>query len=483
MKKRLFFCAFFFCTVFFCHAAQYFAGEGVEDLAVMHDFNGGAYVLYVQNGSLKALHENPDDSLTECLLPEAARNVQNIASLTMHEEAGFPFGIIATNDGHFYIIKLDIDFEEKAGVFHFFPFLLPSDAADMFYEELINGDIRIWYISKSTLFCQNLNGNDCSVITDTCIREGTGRVYQYGIKRFESTTKGYYISQNSSSEYTVSFFSQSDNLYMFYDIQRTFTEKPEVQEICTGKNSFYFCVTDGKQASLYNIDSGNLTYVTLKNIIKKVYSFNIIKTADTEYCFLDYIDASDLRHVYYGTGGVCSFESVITDAPVFVLLSEDKAGIIYGCEKNWKLVSFPLNNENTNDNLVSNMAAESDMLCCTYAGELCSLFRNKESKHMQYVCITEKGAVQSFTVPLSETVQKQMSRIAVSVGRCIFTGTDEIIIDYPGSAMLVFNKQNTSFEVVSCTESSYAGNCNGLFFASCYSNAKIIVHKIGERNE
>lgn len=478
MKKRLFFCAFFFWTVFFGHAAGYFAGEGVENFAVMHDFNGGAYIVYVQNGRLKALHEDSNESLTEYTLPENAQALKSIRSLKVYEDIGMPFCVITTDEANSYILTFEQSEESESENFSLYQLPLYYDAENIIFDRLLNGNIRAYYIRDSLLYCLNMNEADYSVISDNCIRTNTGTVCQYGMKRYEETAKGYYVARKSISEYTVSLFSESDNLYTFYDIPESYKERPTVQEICTGENSFYYCITAAGHASIYSADTGAVIKAMEKDGVSEIKKFYVKATSDSKDYFLDYMDKDLVRHVYYGSGGTGYLESCITGVPELLSISESEVWILYGLNYSWKIASLRRSGGLT-DCRISDIASESELLCSTFISTPCFLFQNNDNKKLQYDFLSEKGNVEYHTVNIPETIQEAVREITDGSGETVFTGTGEIIVRY-AATMLIVNTENTAVEIVPFTLFESSINYNGSLFISYYSRNTIEVKKYGE---
>jgi hypothetical protein len=477
MKKRLSFCAFFFCTVFFCHAAEYFAGEGVENLAVMHDFNGGAYVLYVQNGSLKALHEDSKDTIEKYEISGITDISGRITAVHKQESCGSPFFILTTDGPYLYFLTLENDnalyahaVEIDAGRI---PSQINSDASSV-------DKIRIYYTAGNHLYCLVVNRTDMSVQSDCSIRENMTAVFQYDVQKTKGRTEGFYIAKNNDKKYIVSLFSDDNGIYSFYDIPVLYSENPEVKQIASADGKSYYSISSAVGTIIYTIKNNIAFAAAGKDDAVCIENFYVTENKDGYICFLDYFDKDNVRHVYYGTALNTLFSAVTSDFPLYVPVSEDTSWIICAENRNWKFIQIKGHDAHAETKETA-IAADSSLFALTYTTDVCLIFRNKDFTQLRCGYVTVNGYKKGNSIPVPEDAAADLKHLAeeeVVMNDFVYTGTNEVLLRFKEDIVLL-NTVDAGIQMFSYAIYRSSIDLNGCLYAAYYNDSDITVTRYG----
>ena len=476
MKKRLSFCAFFFCTVFFCHAAQYFAGEGVENLAVMHDFNGGAYIAYAQNGGLYTLYEDSKDTIGKYDISGITDISGRITAVSKQESCGSPFFILTTDGPFLYFLTLENDnslcahaVEISAGRI---PSQINSDASSV-------DKIRIYYTTGNQLYCLVVNRTDMSVQSDCSIRENMAGVILYSVQKIKGRTEGFCISKNNDKKYIVSLFSDDNGIYSFYDIPVLYSENPEVKQIASADGKSYYSISSADGTIIYTIKNNIAFAAAGKDNAVRIENFYVTENKDGYIYCLDYFDKDNVRHVYYGTALNTLFTAVTSDFTLYVPVSDDTSWIVCAENRNWKFIQIKGHDAHAETKEMT-VAADSSLFALTYTTDVCLIFRNKDFTQLRCGYVTVNGYKKGNIIPVTKDVAGSLKQLAgedVILDSNVW-GTKDILLNLNGNSIMLdtvgagLQLQPGKLYAVSVSQ-------NKRLYAACYNGSSIGVELYG----
>lgn len=272
MKKNLFvFMAIVFACVSVCTAQSVYVGEGVTDLHVLNDYEGGAYVCYKQNDVAKVLHkkDNDDTFIEKYVDLTDIRNIKyfngsdNVypTCLLVGKDSGSNKDVLVylNLDNPNSKKVIDIDISDKAHDYKF----VSSSNRDIF-SYIDNNQICFFIFNKFSL-----------INTFTLLNANT----ENGFACYESNTRadnvfGYYKLLNNN---LVFYSFNNDNLCIAN--YRPIENDINIDSFCLWNNDFVYRLSNKKETKYIQHDKTNI--ITLTSDIGEV-TYLDLDTADTK---------------------------------------------------------------------------------------------------------------------------------------------------------------------------------------------------------
>ena len=112
MKKQLMtiFISLFICLIY---ANELHIGNGVTSMQAAQNYDGTALILYVQNGSLKAINADEASRLQKIDLPEDVSGITDVQGLSLSEIDSNYFICIGKENDIYKLITIKVDYENS----------------------------------------------------------------------------------------------------------------------------------------------------------------------------------------------------------------------------------------------------------------------------------------------------------------------------------------------------------------------------------
>ena len=165
MKKQLMtiFISLFICLIY---ANELHIGNGVTSMQAAQNYDGTALILYVQNGSLKAINADEASRLQKIDLPEDVSGITDIQGLCLSEVNSNFFACIGKENDIYKLITIKIDYDNtielKKHVLNF----EKNDFSD--FSLNYNDDTKVYnyiFLNNNALYNISISDNEVNEIS------------------------------------------------------------------------------------------------------------------------------------------------------------------------------------------------------------------------------------------------------------------------------------------------------------------------------
>ena len=175
MKKRIFIGLLCFFQIYVCAASGYEVGEGVTEMQVLHDYSNGCYVLYVQNGTLKALHEDSAGTILPYTLFPTDEGPSSVCTLTRSNNFLGRCGSFIANNNELYLYFLNHD--DKFIFVH----SLHGNIRDVRISHADFKTLEYFYIESGVLYCDKISLANNTVLSHETVSNQNSETIDYQI--------------------------------------------------------------------------------------------------------------------------------------------------------------------------------------------------------------------------------------------------------------------------------------------------------------
>lgn len=390
MKKQ-FMTIFISLLICLIYANELHIGNGVTSMQAAQNFDGTALILYVQNGSLKAINADEASRLQKIDLPEDVSGITDIQGLCLSEVNSNFFACIGKENDIYKLITIKIDYDNTIELKKYVLNFEKNDFSD--FSLNYNDNTKVYnytFLNNHALYSIEIAGNE---VTEICqISNPDDNVTSYKFYYwYKGDLIGYYLSNDNSK---ITFLKKTDS-------QFTGTDLP-IYGMIEYANFFYT-----KNKDLYVILFADEKTILLKN---KNNSFEEKEITLGYAHYPSLISNNSLSNkISYYDSTLTVKRSLLEDNYVaenakIISCDENKVQVIYKTVEGWKLLNI---SENDIQNVDLNL--NSTIQFANYADPEFILFEDLENKHILVVSKVDYKILKNISIEsfISETKIKR----------------------------------------------------------------------------
>ncbi len=214
MKRHIFSFLFIIIPyVFFANELR--IGNGVTSMQAAQNYDGSALILYVQNGSLKAINADESSRLQKIDLPEDISGITDVQGLCLCEVNSNFFVCIGKENDIYKLITIKIDYDNtielKKHVLNF----EKNDFSD--FSLNYNDNTKVYnytFLNNNALYNIAISDNEVNEISQISNQDDKVTSYMF-YYWYEGDLIGYYLSTDNSK---ITFLKKTDNQFAKNDL-------------------------------------------------------------------------------------------------------------------------------------------------------------------------------------------------------------------------------------------------------------------------
>lgn len=329
MKKHLF--SFLIFVFIYCLSANEMRiGNGVTEMQAAQNYDGTALILYVQNGSLKAINADESSRLQKIDLPDVS-GITDVQGLSLSEIDSNYFVCIGKENDIYKLITIRLDYESS----------IELKKYALNFEQSVFSNFSLNYNDKSKVYnysflnnniLYNISISDNEVNEIKSISNPDDIVTSYKFYYwYEGDLIGYYISNDNTK---ITFLKKNGNQFEKNDINSN--------GVIEYVDFFY---TENKDLYL-------MLFADNKTILFKYNNFNFEEKENTQgYAYYPALISNNSlsNKISFDDSTLTIKRSLLEDSYVasdakIIFSDENNVQVIYKTVNEWKLLKITQNN-------------------------------------------------------------------------------------------------------------------------------------------
>lgn len=379
MKKNfIFLLCLFFSGVGFCYAEKsFYAGENVSDLHVINDYQGGAYVLYVENDNLKILNYQEKIGyidLTDIFFEELKYSeIKDLYVTEMNGKSFFSFTCYIEKTQTYEVVYSYLNNQNI--VISDFYFRTPLKDSKLI-TNWDNLNVNYCFINEGDLYYFQFENKKLIKLTNS------KNIFKYDIVENNENVMGYYIEDNYcylfnmhnckniiyseigivDDDIKIYFFDKDNKYILMHYMSNSFVFEnlnDRFVKIKEEKGINYYIADASEVKKVLSFDGDVMSFSDEDNILidnlESVYPLYLFdneflvmcKFNKTWYLFDKY--NNELKQISLNLQDDYSFEAMyLNNGYVYFVYQNDEFVKIYIIDKNYEIVSHCINNKGFN---------------------------------------------------------------------------------------------------------------------------------------
>ena len=330
MKKQL---MMIFISVFICliYANELHIGNGVTSMQAAQNFDGTALILYVQNGSLKAINADEASRLQKIDLPEDVSGITDVQGLSLSEIDSNYFICIGKENDIYKLITIKVDYENSIELKKYALNFEQSVFSN--FSLNYNDESKVYnysFLNNNVLYNISISDNEVNNIQSISNPDDTVTSYKF-YYWYEGDLIGYYISNDNTK---ITFLKKNGNQFEKKDINSNGVIE-YVDFFYTENKDLYLMLFADNKTILYKYD--NFNFEEKENTQGYAYYPELISNNSLSNKISFYDSTLTIKRNLLEDSYIASDVKIIYS-------DKNNVKMIYKTENKWKLLNITQNN-------------------------------------------------------------------------------------------------------------------------------------------
>ena len=378
MKKHLF--SFLIFVLIYCLPANEMrVGNGITEMQAAQNYDGTALILYVQNGSLKAINADESSRLQKIDLPDVS-GITDVQGLSLSEIDSNYFVCIGKENDIYKLITIRLDYESSIELKKYT--LNFEQSAFSNFSLNYNDESKVYnysFLNNNILYNISISDNEVNEIKAISNPDDIVTSYKF-YYWYEGELIGYYISNDNTK---ITFLKKNDNQFEKNDINSN--------GVIEYVDFFY---TENKDLYM-------MLFADNKTILFKYNNFNFEEKENTQgYAYYPALISNNSlsNKISFYDSTLTIKRSLMEDSYVasdakIIFSDENNVQVIYKTVNEWKLLKITQNNiQEVELNLASTVQF------ANYVDDQFIIFEDLDNKHFIVISLDDYQKVNEVSV-------------------------------------------------------------------------------------